>query len=70
MRSDHNDLTGTNLRRYIVNVLYPNGVYIMKKLFAILVVSLMTISSFAMASGCSGDADYDHDAKKKMEKGA
>ena len=42
----------------------------MKKLFAIVVVSLMTISSFAMASGCSGDADYDQDAKKKMEKGA
>ena len=42
----------------------------MKKLFAVLVVSLMTISSFAMASGCGGDANYDHDAKKKMEKGA
>jgi hypothetical protein len=51
-------------------ILDINGVFIMKKLFAVLVVSLMTISSFAMASGCSGDADYDHDAKKKMEKGA
>jgi hypothetical protein len=42
----------------------------MKKLFAILVVSLMTVSSFAMASGCGGDADYEHDAKKMLEKGA
>ena len=47
-----------------------NGVLKMKKLFAVLVVSLMTISSFAMASGCSGDASHDHDAKKKMERGA
>ena len=47
-----------------------NGVLIMKKLFAVLVVSLMTISSFAMAGGCSGDASHDHDAKKKMERGA
>jgi hypothetical protein len=42
----------------------------MKKLFTILVVSLMTVSSFALASGCGGSADYEHDAKKKMEKGA
>ena len=42
----------------------------MKKLFAFLVVSLVTLSSFAMASGCGGDADHEHDAKKKMEKGA
>jgi len=70
MRPDHTDLTGANLRKDIVRVLYPNGVYIMKKLFAILVVSLMTISSFAMASGCSGNADADHDSKKKKERGA
>ena len=42
----------------------------MNKLFAILVVFLMTISSLAMASGCSGDGDHDHDTKKKMERGA
>ena len=47
-----------------------NGVFIVKKLFAILVVSLMTISSFAKAGDCGGEANYDHDAKKKMEKGA
>ena len=70
MRPDHTDLTGANLRKDIVRVLYLNGVYIMKKLFAILVVSLMTISSFAMASGCSGNADADHDSKKKKERGA
>jgi hypothetical protein len=42
----------------------------MKKLFAISVVSLMTISSFAMASGWNEDVDHDHDSKKKMERGA
>jgi hypothetical protein len=42
----------------------------MKKLFAFLVVSLMTISSFAMANGCGGSADHDDDAKTKYEKGA
>ena len=42
----------------------------MTKLFAILVVSLMTVSSLAMASSCGGSADHEHDEKKKMEKGA
>ena len=42
----------------------------MKKLFAVLIVSLMTISSFAMAGGCDGVESHDHDAKKKMERGA
>ena len=67
---NHTDLTEANLRKECNKILDTNGVFIMKKLFAVLVVSLMTISSFAMASGCGGDANYDHDAKKKMEKGA
>ncbi len=41
----------------------------MKIYFAILVVSLMTVSSFAMANGCSGSGQ-DHQAKKKYERGA
>ena len=39
-------------------------------LFAVFLVSLMTVSSIAMAGGCSGNASHDHDAKKKMERGA
>jgi hypothetical protein len=40
----------------------------MKKLLAFIVVSLMTVSSFAMANGCSGD--HDDDTKTKYEKDA
>ena len=41
----------------------------MKTVFACLVVTLMTVSSFAMAGGCGGSTDHDHDAKKKYERG-
>ena len=59
-----NDLFRDNLR-----IIYYKGEYLMKIFFAILVVSLMTVSSFAMANGCSG-SDQDHEAKKKYERGA
>ena len=40
----------------------------MNKLFSIVVVVIMGISSVALAGGCGGSADHDHDAKKKMKK--
>ena len=40
----------------------------MNKLFSIVVVLIMGISSVALAGGCGGSADHDHDAKKKMKK--
>ena len=61
---NQNDLFRDNLR-----IIYHEGEYLMKIYFAILVVSLMTVSSFAMANGCSG-SDQDHQAKKKYERGA
>ena len=62
---NQNDLFRDNLRTKCFK-----GENLMKKLFAILVVSLMTVSSFAIANGCSGPADHDQDAKKKYERGA
>ena len=41
----------------------------MKKLFVLLIVSLMGLSTVAVAGNC-GSADHEHDVKKKSEKGA
>ena len=41
-----------------------------EKIIYCLIVSLMTISSLATAGGCDGVESHDHDAKKKMERGA
>ena len=41
----------------------------MKKIFVLLVVSLMGLSTVAVAGSC-GSADHDHDVKKKSEKDA
>ena len=39
----------------------------MKKLFVLLIVSLMGLSTAAVAGSC-GSADHEHDVKKKSEK--
>ena len=43
--------------------------FMMKKLFVLLIVSLMGLSTVAIAGNC-GSADHEHDVKKKSEKGA
>jgi len=42
---------------------------LMKKLFVLLIVSLVGLSTVAVA-GSSGSADHEHDVKKKNEKDA
>jgi len=41
----------------------------MKKLFVLLIVSLMGLSTVVVAGSCDS-ADHEHDVKKKSEKGA
>jgi len=41
----------------------------MKKLLVLLIVSLMGLSTVAVAGNC-GSADHEHDVKKKNEKDA
>ena len=43
--------------------------FIMKKLFVMLIVTLMGLSTVAVAGSC-GSADHEHDVKKKSDKDA